>query len=102
MARYNIITRRQAGSVEANTEEAAIMKYRHGRYTDTGKAEEVRAIAEQDISEAIKEYRQWNELTQAKMARMVGVTKMQIIRWEHKTSKPNNLSRQKLKELGII
>ena len=41
-------------------------------------------------------------LTQEELAQKIGVTKMQIIRWERGDSMPSKLAKEKLKKEGLI
>lgn len=54
------------------------------------------------IAQQIKIYRLGNKLTQDELARKLGVTKMEIIRWEGEQYMPSKLALERLKELGVI
>ena len=54
------------------------------------------------VSLKVKLYRKANSLTLEQFADKVGVSKMQVIRWETKRSKPSQLAMNKLKELKVM
>jgi len=54
------------------------------------------------IGHAILVYRKGNRMTQQGLAEKLGVTKMEIIRWENARNMPSQLAMAKLKEHGII
>ena len=54
------------------------------------------------IAQKIKSYRIGKKLTQDKLAEKLGVTKMEIIRWENARNMPSPLALERLKSLGII
>ena len=54
------------------------------------------------IAEKIKSYRIGKKLTQDELAKKLGVSKMEIIRWENAKNMPSQLAQEKLKKLCII
>ena len=54
------------------------------------------------IGQAILVYRTGHRITQQDLAEKLGVTKMEIIRWEGARNMPSQLAIAKIKELGII
>jgi len=54
------------------------------------------------VAQKIKIYRMGNRLTQTELAEKLGVTKMEIIRWEAGRNKPNSQAMERLKEVGIL
>lgn len=56
----------------------------------------------EEVSLKVQLYRKENKLTLEQFADKVGVSKMQIIRWEAMRSKPNQLAMEKLRALKVI
>jgi DNA-binding XRE family transcriptional regulator len=54
------------------------------------------------VSARLKAYRKEYQKTIEEVAQKVGVTRMQIMRWEACKSKPSKLAQQRLKELDIL
>lgn len=54
------------------------------------------------VSLKLRLYRKTSGVTFAQIAKMVGVTRHAVMRWETRKSKPSNLAMIKLKELFII
>jgi DNA-binding XRE family transcriptional regulator len=54
------------------------------------------------IAQALKTYRLGNRLTQEDLAKQLGVSKMEIIRWEGEKTMPSSLALERLQERGII
>jgi DNA-binding XRE family transcriptional regulator len=54
------------------------------------------------VAAKLKLYRAEFRKTIDEVAQLVGVSRMQIMRWEARKSKPSQLAIQKLKELKII
>jgi DNA-binding XRE family transcriptional regulator len=54
------------------------------------------------IAQKIKHYRIFHSLTQAELAKTLGVTKMEILRWEQEKNLPSQLANEKLKQAGIV
>ena len=55
-----------------------------------------------DIAQAIKSYRAKHSLTQRELADKLGVSAMQIMRWENNKTQPNILSTKALQALGVL
>jgi len=55
-----------------------------------------------NLGKRIKLYRSLNNLTQDGLAKKLGCTVMQILRWENGKNKPNRISTQILEKEGII
>ena len=55
-----------------------------------------------DIAQAIKSYRAKHSLTQRELADKLGVSAMQIMRWENNKTQPNILSTKALQSLGVL
>ena len=105
MTRYKLIAKaRLIGHVQADNEEDALRKYEAGNYQRIDKPPVVAAILDDvtSIGRLLKEYREWNERTQEDIAKMLGVNKLTVIRWEHGRSRPSRLAVQKMKEAGIL
>jgi len=54
------------------------------------------------IAGKIKGYRLAHKLTQEDLAKKLGVTKMEIIRWESEKNMPSQLAQDKMKQEGIL
>ncbi len=54
------------------------------------------------IAEKIKGYRVAYKLTQEDLAKKLGVTKMEIIRWENERNMPSQLAQDKMKQEGVL
>ncbi len=54
------------------------------------------------LSLKLKAYRAKMDFSVEDLARALGVTRMQVWRWEERKSKPNNLCLRRIKELGIL
>ena len=54
------------------------------------------------VSGSILAYRTKHNLTQEELARQLGVTRLQIARWEKAKNKPNKWAIALLKERGVI
>lgn len=54
------------------------------------------------IAEKIKAYRLGHKLTQEELANRLGVTKMEIIRWENEKNMPSQLAQDKMEQEGIL
>lgn len=71
-----------------------------------GDREKEKQLAEEEkktIGAQILHYRKHVEkLTQEELAQKLGVTKMQVIRWEAGGNMPSKLAREKMKEMGIL
>ena len=70
---------------------------------DPEKEREALEAAKKAIGAQILHYRKHGaNITQEELAHRLGVTKMQIIRWEAGKNMPSKLAQEKMKELGII
>ncbi len=56
----------------------------------------------EELSLKLKAYRAKMDFSVEDLARALGVTRMQVWRWEERKSKPSNLAMQKMKELEIL
>lgn len=54
------------------------------------------------LAKKIKIYRTGKGLTQDELAKELGVTKMEVIRWESAKNMPSQLALHRLKERGVI
>jgi len=50
----------------------------------------------------IRAFREDRHLTQTELAQMLGVTKMEVLRWENGKNEPSRLAIDKLREKGVI
>jgi DNA-binding transcriptional regulator YiaG len=55
-----------------------------------------------EISLKLKAYRLEHRLTQDELAKKLGYSRMQIIRWEEKKSKPNNAALKLMRHEGVL
>lgn len=54
------------------------------------------------ISSKIRMYREENDMSCESLARRLGVTRMQVYRWETGKCKPGNLAMDKMRNVGIL
>lgn len=105
MRKYRLIAKaKDMGYTLAKSEAEAMKNHKKGQwhaFADPGK-DEIYAVCDTDYATRIKEYREREDVTQHKLAQMLGISVMTIIRWELKRSEPSALARRKLREKKVV
>lgn len=87
--------------MEKNSEAYKSILHSINEYAKSSKEEDADRI-KKAIAASIKAYRAHTDFTQDQLARMLDVTRLQIVRWESSKHKPGKWAIKAMKELGII